>query len=569
MFTQIKKDLVKILQNYGYVIDPAVFSYPPNGEMGDLALPCFELARKMKKNPIELATEISSKVVDKKLSKIEAVGPYVNFYFLAGYFNKKILCRRTNYKKVPGQIMIEYSQPNTHKEFHIGHLRNAVLGASLVNLKRFCGREVFSANYIGDSGSHVAKWLWFFYKKYQGVLPVDKSDVFGKIYAEAVEDLSKNEKLAEEVSVIHRLIDQAINKKNNREKLSEEENKIFNDWKQTKDASLHYFQKVYELLNISFDLWFFESEEEFAGKKMLENLLENKKIAEIKNSDGAVIADLREHGLDVLVLIKSDGNLLYGAKDLPLGIKKFNQYKVEESYYIVDKRQSLYLKQVFKLLDLLGYEHKKKVHIDYDFVTLPDGAMSSRKGNVVIFNDFYQEVLNESLKQTEQRHSDWEKEKIEQTASKIALAGIKFFLLKYDNSSVIVFDVKKALSFDGDSGVYLLYVISRINSILKKKKPAKYLLDWKILQDKNERLLLQKIGQFSEVIEKADKTDSLVGVSVYLLELGQLFNSFYHNCPVLSAENKLQKMRLMLCLKTKEVLQQGLGILNIETLQEM
>jgi len=569
MFSPIKSTLIKILKKYGYNVEPGIFSVPPKIEMGDLALPCFDLAKKYKKNPVELAKDLSIKIQDSKIQRVEAVGPYLNFYFSPKFYNKTVLRNKIKFAKSKKRVMIEYSQPNTHKEFHIGHLRNAVLGSSLVNLKRFCGQNVLAANYLGDTGVHVAKWLWWFFKKYQGRLPEMKTDFLGKIYTEATFELEQNPDLTAEVSLMHQTLEKVLRKNFVREKMDENEKLIFEIWQKTKQASMKYFFGIYEILNIKFDLCFFESEEEFTGKKLLTDILNNNTLPQIKKSEGAIIADLREFNLDVLVLIKSDGNALYGAKDLPLGIKKFKKYKVDESVYIVDKRQSLYLQQIFKILSLLGYEKQIKKHIGYDFVTLPEGAMSSRKGNVVVFDDFYEEVLKKCLLETEKRHPDWPKIKIKKTAQVLALAGIKFFLLKYDNSSVIVFDVEKALAFEGDSGLYLLYVLARISSILKKSKISFLSGNADLLIETTEKKLLQKIAEFEEVLIKANEEDTLNGLCVYLLELGQIFNCFYHDCPILTVEKNLRQARLLLCQKTAEIMNIGLKILNIESLQEM
>ncbi|MFA6537464.1 MAG: arginine--tRNA ligase, partial [Patescibacteria group bacterium] len=317
MFSKIKIKLSSILKDHGYNVEPKIFSVPPKIEMGDLALPCFELAKSQKKNPVELAKEICAKVSDKRILRAEPIGPYVNFYFKPEYYNKEVLNHQVKFAPNSGKVMIEYSQPNTHKEFHIGHLRNAVLGSALVNLKRFCGQNILAVNYIGDTGVHVAKWLWWFFKKYQGVLPIEKTDVFGKIYTEATTELEKNPEFSVEVSLMHRILEKSIEKSFNNAELSDEEKNILETWQKTKSASLEYFKKIYQKLNIDFDLWFYESEEEVAGKKLISEILNSKKIPQIKKSEGAVIADLREFNLDVLVLIKSDGNALYGAKDLP------------------------------------------------------------------------------------------------------------------------------------------------------------------------------------------------------------------------------------------------------------
>ena len=571
----IKEKLAKLLtQKIGIEIKPESFTCPPNAAMGDLALPCFELGKSWGKNPAEAAKNAIvmlslSKHGNAQLKKAEVMGPYVNFTFKPAFLAKSVFkgaqggvrdrfagARDDGSLRSRGKVMIEYSQPNTHKEFHIGHLRNACLGASLVNLHRYLGNNVIAANYIGDTGVHVAKCLWNLQKFHAGeALPENKGEYLGKLYAEAVSRLEADEKLLPEVSAVQK-------------KLEKGDKELTALWQKTKEWSLESFYDIYKLLNNNFDVWFWESEEEKKGKGMIRRMLKNNLLPEVRVSEGAVIADLSAYGLDVLVLIKSDGNVLYGAKDLPLGIKKFKKFHVKKSIYVVDKRQELYLKQIFKLLDLLGYADKEKIHVSYDFVTLPEGAMASRKGNVVTFETFYAEVLQKSVAETKQRHADWSTEKVNDVAAKISLAAIKFFMLKYDNGSVIVFDADKALAFDGDTGPYLLYALARINSILVKAEEVNG-ADQRALKDPTEKSLMMHMLKFDEAVLLAAEENAPARICSYLIELAQAFNTFYHHCPVLQADEKTKAARLALCGKVRELLGKGLNLLNISIINEM
>ena len=532
---------------------------PPERRMGDFCFACFSLAKEQKKAPPELAKQLSDKINVAKSKIIESaqnIGPYVNL-FVDRRANKAVLISPLLPKTAKSKIMIEYSQPNTHKEFHIGHLRNACLGASLVNIYRALGNKVISANYIGDAGVHVAKCLWAllnYHKNEQ--YPQNKGEFLGTVYSQACALLEGREELNKEVSEIQK-------------KLEAGDKELTELWKKTKKWSLESFYRIYALLGIKFDEWFWESEEEKEGKKMLAQILKLKAIPHIKESQGAIIADLSEFGLDVLVLIKSDGNALYGAKDLPLGIKKFKKFKIDEAIYVVDNRQSLYLKQIFKLLNLLGFADKRKTHVAYDFVTLPEGAMASLKGNVVTFESFYAEILEKALAETKKRHTDWTGVKLEKTARIIALSAIKFNMLKYENNSVIVFDVNKALSFDGDSGPYLLYTVARINSVIAKKKGVVGGVDFSLLKEPSEKELILKISQFAEAVNNSQKANEPALLAGYLIELAHKFNNFYHHCPILSVEKSLQKSRLALLSKAKDALLLGLSLLNIESVGEM
>ncbi|MBI4994709.1 arginine--tRNA ligase [Candidatus Peregrinibacteria bacterium] len=590
---KIKEQLAKLLQQAGFEVDASDFVLPPDIKMGDLALPCFGLAKKFKKSPAEIGMDILQGISHPLASltlwrsgprqvrndngvvdRAEIVGPYVNFTFKRKWLLEQILCSPPFAPSLAGlrvgkmvqgdqqKVMVEYSQPNTHKEFHVGHLRNACLGAALVNILRTTGSKVITANYIGDTGVHVAKCLWYLERNNPELVVEkgqNKAEYLGKIYSEAVRLIAEKPELMVEIADVQ-------------SKLESGDRKLLKLWKKTKKWSMNDFERIYKVLGNKFDKWFWESEEEKNGRKLLGQIIKEGKIKEIKKSEGALIADLQEYGLDVLVLIKSDGNVLYGAKDLSLGIKKFEKYKVDKSIYVVDVRQTLYLKQIFKMLDLLGYSEKEKAHVSYDFVTLPEGAMASRKGNVVSFDKLFNEVLDKAKDETKTRHADWPQKLVEQIAQTIALSAIKFWILKYENNSVIVFDVNKATAFDGDTGPYVLYTIARINSLFEKSAAAKLKpksCKLELLAENIERELVLKIGMFNDAIKKAKTELDPSGLCKYLLELGQLFNNFYQKCRVIGENPELAGARLFLSNNVKDVLTKGLRLLNIKDVQMM
>ncbi|MFH0814757.1 MAG: arginine--tRNA ligase [Candidatus Falkowbacteria bacterium] len=576
---KIKEQLAKLLQQAGFDVSASDFVAPPDIKMGDLALPCFNLAKKMKKSPMDVGAEILRGISpslkrgrnDKRgdfIEELKIVGPYVNFTFKRKWLLEQILCSRQCRDEIylvstgGKRVMVEYSQPNTHKEFHVGHLRNACLGAAVVNILREAGKKVIVANYIGDTGVHVAKCIWYLEKNNPKLIiekGKNKAEYLGKVYSEAVNLLAEKPELMVEIAEVQK-------------RLEAGERKATALWKKTKKWSMDDFHKIYGILGNKFDEWFWESAEEKEGRKLLARIVKEGKIKEVKMSEGALIADLQEYGLDVLVLIKSDGNVLYGAKDLPLGIKKFEKYKIDKSIYVVDVRQSLYLKQIFKLLDLLGYDKKEKAHVSYDFVTLPEGAMASRKGNVVSFDSLFNAVLEKAKAETNARHVDWSTRQVEDVSTKLALAAIKFWILKYENNSVIVFDIDKATAFDGDTGPYVLYTIARINSLFEKASAAKLKqknckLD--LLVENIERELALKIGMFNDAVKKAEIELDPSGLCKYLLDLSQLFNNFYQKCRVIGENPELAAARLFLSNNVKDVLTKGLRLLNIKEVQMM
>ncbi|MEK7653467.1 MAG: arginine--tRNA ligase [Patescibacteria group bacterium] len=543
---------------------------PPDSSLGDLAVPCFYFSKLSRRSPNQIALELEEKIHPGGVIKsIKAVGPYLNFFIDAKIFGREAIKEIIKKKEKYGQlalaaekIMLEYSQPNTHKEFHIGHLRNAVLGASLVNVLRFSGYKVVPVNYIGDIGAHVAKCLWALNRFHKDEKPPEnKGKYLGVIYSEAVRKTEANPEFKKEADEVLM-------------KLEHGDKYFIALWKKTREWSLDEFNEIYKLLGVSFKRVFFESEVEKPGKKIVSELLE-KNIAE--KSDGAVIVNLEKYGLKNFILLKSDGSSLYSTKDLALAKLKFQKYKIEASLVVTDSRQNFYFEQLFKTLELIGFnpsdKHgagKKLVHIPYEFVTLKEGAMSSRSGNVVLFEDFYAQVLAQSKAETKKRHTDWPDKKIDEVAGKIALAAIKFNLLKVGNSNIIVFDIDEALSFDGFSGPYIQYTTSRIMSVLKK---AKFVTvgsaDFGRLKEELEKELILKIAEFPEAVKEAAENYQPSEVAKYLFELSHLFANFYQEVPILSAEEKTRYARLALCAAVRQVLVNGLELLGIDALEEM
>ncbi len=536
---------------------------PPENSMGDLSVPCFYLSKLTRISPNQIAIELKQKIkLDPFFRSIETAGPYLNFYLaediLAENVIKEIYKNKDKYGQLPmvnEKLMIEYSQPNTHKEFHVGHLRNVILGSALVNLQKFNGKKVIPANYIGDIGSHVAKCLWA-YDKFHKDEPEPKEhkgQYLGKIYTEAVKLCEENEDYKKEASEVQQKLEAG--------------DKYFTAlWKKTREWSLEEFKNIYKILGAEFDEIFYESQVEKPGKEIVKELLE-KKIAE--HSQGAVIIDLEKYDLKQFLLLKSDGSSLYSTKELALAKLKFEKYKIDSSYIVVDARQSFYFKQFFKTLEVMGFK-KDTRHISYEFVTLPEGAMSSRSGNIILFEDFFKEVFEMALVETAKRHTDWTEEENKSNAEKIALSAIKFSMIKTGRNNVIVFDPKEALSFDGFTGPYLQYTVTRINSILRKEKIKSLTnIDFSKLDKEKEKELLLSLAKFSQVIKSSAEALEPSQLAKYLFDLAKIFSSYYQEVPILNSETDDKLARLALILAIKQVLENGLKILGIESLERM
>lgn len=589
--SNISKKINKIIGD-GLVL-PEDFVYPPNSDMGDLSLPCFSLAKKLDKKPDEIVeTLIAGVKPDNEILSLKSAGPYLNIILNKNYFNGEVIEKIVKNKKKYGfgkigqkkKIMIEYSNVNTHKEYHIGHLRNICYGDAVNRILEANGYLVIPVSYVNDFGIHVAKTIWYFncllkgdkkdseifkelksfsvenfnakdFKLIWNFLPEGKKGfILGKIYAKSNTEIEKDKTAKQMIELVMK-------------KIESRRGEEFETWKKTRELSIKQFDEIYKDLGVNFKKYFYESEFIDQGKKMVDELL---KKGILKKSQGAIIADLEEYNLGVLVVIRSDGTMLYPVADLPLAKYKIKEFNLDESIYVVDNRQSLYFKQLFKILELM--EHKQKMtHLAYDFVKLPTGMMSSRMDNVITYYELKEEILKRAQRETGKRHSDWSVEKIKETAEKISIGAIKFEMIKVGAQNVINFDIEKALSFEGYTAAYIQYVYARIQSIFKKSKFKIQNSKFKVenLKENKEYGLILKIAKYPEIVERAGKNYDPSEIAKYLFELAQIFNDYYHSEPVLKAEEKIKQARLALLSSVAQVIENGLGLLGIEVVEEM
>jgi arginyl-tRNA synthetase len=547
---------------------------PPNRNMGDLAFPCFPLAKTLKKAPPAIAGELKQKAEAKKIpfvSEWKVAGPYLNMRLDTSLIGETVLEDIVNGKYFeqkltnnPPKSMIEYSQPNTHKEIHVGHMRNLCLGDALVRLHRYCGVNIIASTFPGDVGTHVAKCLWYL-KNYEKSQPPkeNKGAWLGAIYTKANNLLEEQRETDKEQANRNELT--AILKQ-----LHDGKGEHYDKWLETRQWSIDLMQEVYRWANVEFDKWYWESEVDADSVALV-----NKYYQEgffIKDQ-GAIGIDLSDDKLGFCLLIKSDGTGLYATKDIELARRKFEDFQVEKSLYVVDKRQAHHFKQVFKTLEKMGFEQAKDcVHLAYDFVELPDGAMSSRKGNIVPIGDLIIQMQDMITKQyLEKYRGQWPDEQIENTAYQVAAGAIKFGMNRIDPMKKIVFDMAEWLKLDGESGPYVQYVYARINSMILKinKDISKTKVDWSLLQKDQERALMIKLSEFNSHIQTATQTYRTSHLCSYLYDVSKLFNSFYAECPVANSEENIKQARLKLCYATAICLKQGLALLGIESPEQM
>ncbi len=558
----IAKKINKIFKKN--IVDKSILTYPPISEMGDLSLPCFSLAKQLKKNPHEIA-EFLLKELSSFLSNdfsLQVVGPYLNFKF-----NNKILLKvleeiskkKDEYGKnnlgSKKRVMVEYSNVNTHKQYHIGHLRNLCYGDSVCRLLSISGYDVIPVSYINDFGIHIAKTLWAFSEFQKSGKDIgkikNKGEFLGNLYVEATRKLKEQPHFKEVVNFLMK-------------KIESRQGEEYELWKKTREWSIEQFDRIYKEMNINFEHIFYESEFIDRGFKIVKNLLA-KRI--LKKSEGAIIADLEKYGLGVLVVLRSDGTALYPVADIPLAQEKFEKYNLDISIYVVDNRQTLYFKQLFKVLELLGYK-QEMVHLAYDFVKLPDGMISSRSGNIITYEELNHKLREKIYKETCSRHPDWSQEKIEKVVNVLSVGTIKFEMLKIGADQIITFDINKALSLDGFTIAYLEYTAARISSILRKASKQKSYIKEEIQINEKERSLIMVLAKYPEVVKKASKNYNPSEIAKYLFDLSRLFNDYYHQVKILNT-NIEREFRLFLIKSIRQIINNGLKLLGIECLEEM
>lgn len=560
---ELKSKIVSALS-----LSKADFSYPPKLEMGDLSLACFELAQEKAQSPAEVAKELAriasnNDELKNCFSRIEQIGPYLNFFIEAKFLAGRVLEEVARQKKYYGRnevgagrrVMIEYSNGNTHKEYHVGHLRNIAFGDSINRLLTASGYESIPVSYINDFGIHVAKaiWFWRLNKDYQNRLE-PKGYLLGQCYAEASRALAIDPTQKE---VVGKIMKQIESRRGDN----------YRTWQETRRWSISYFDKIYQELKVEFKEIFYESQVITEGLRVVEALKEK---GLLKLSQGAIIADLEEYGLGVLPIIRSDGTALYPVGDLALAGLKFAKYDLDESIYVVDVRQALYFKQLFKLLELSG-DVKPRLQLSYDFVTLPEGMMASRTGQVVTYQDLYSKVLAKAIEETSARHQDWSQGRAERVAKVLTVATIKFEMLKVSPDKTITFNINESLRFDGYTSCYLEYGYARLSSIVRKQgfRSRFSKVDPNLLVESKEKELLLKIAKYPKAVRLARHNYNPSEITKYLFELVQMSNDYYHEVNILKAEPGVRTARLALVKSIIQVLHNGFALLGIESLEEM
>lgn len=580
---QIKKfidELVK--QTYGIKPIQLNLNYPPDIELGNFSIGCFQLAKQLRKSPDQIAKELAKAcILQEPIFEVNATGPYFNLK-LSNQALFEITCLDAissgsdfgKSKPMGSQVMVEYLSPNTNKPLHLGHMRNGCLGMAISNILDATGHRVIKANLINDRGVHICKSMLAWQRWGEGATPEStgmKGDHFvGEWYVRYSQEAEKNVYLDEEVLEMLK-----------RWEVGDEE--IMARWRMMNNWVYRGFGMTYDRLGLAFDKIFYESETYKLGKDIISAGLEKGVFLKDAQGNTVFILPVPEFGLDKdgqakkITVLRPDGTSLYITQDIGTALMKVLMYNLNHSIYVVGSEQTYHFKSLFKMLESLGYEWAKGCHhLAYGMVYLPEGKMKSREGKVVDADNLMDEMCDLAAEEIKKRDHNGTlvEEEIRERAEKIGVGAIKFFLLRVGSQQDIYFDPAESISFDGFTGPYCQYAYARISGITRNA-PLTYQaveVDFSLLGNYEEFQLVQKLIQFEDELAGAAREYNPARLAIHVFEIAKAFNQFYNRHQVLNVNNnysKLTKARLALVEATGVVIKMGLKILGIEVLDKM
>lgn len=556
-----KKELGNILKKQVNVDVESLLEIPPDSSLGDLALPCFTLAKTLKQSPQQIAQSLSQKIKAPFIEKIEVKGSYVNFFLNKGLSAQTVLEEVFKQKEKYGHttqgkgktIVIDMSSPNIAKPFGIGHLRSTIIGNALHHIFITQGYKVIRVNHLGDWGTQFGKLITA-YKKWgkKAELMKDPIKYLLKLYVKFHEEAEKNASLEDDARLWFK-------------KLEEGNKEAVQLWKTFRELSLKEFKKIYKILNVDFESY---EGEAFYNNKMNAVLKELQAKHLLEESEGAHIVNLEKYNLTSAIIKKKDGATVYITRDLAAALYRKKTYKADKLLYEVGSEQKLHFQQLFKILELMGYSWAKDcVHITHGlYLDQERKKLATRKGKTVFMEDIITEAID-LAKRIIQKKNPKLKNK-EKVAEAVGVGAIIFNDLSSDRNNDIIFDMDKFLSFEGETGPYLQYTHARLCSILRKAKATKKLKDYGAYDDE-EHQIIKHVGQFPHVLQETIYHYKPSVLTRYLLDLAQRTNAYYVTHPILKTEEPLRSARLLLIHAVQKVLQQGLLLLNMKPLEEM
>ncbi|MFR8145458.1 MAG: arginine--tRNA ligase [Clostridia bacterium] len=534
---------------------------PKDSKMGDYALPCFKLAKQMRKSPVDIANGIKEEieVPNTYISKIDAINGFLNIFINNEMLVKDLLNEMENKKEAYGSsnigngknIIVEYSSPNIAKPFHVGHLRTTVIGRALYNMYKFFGYNTIGINHLGDWGTQFGKLIEG-YKRFGNEYNLEENpiDKLTEIYVRINELCKEDESALEDC-------------RNNFKKLEDGDEYCTNIWKKFKELSLKEFQRIYDILDVHFDS---NNGESFYTDKMPEIVEILRKNNKLVKSQGAEIVDLEYADIPPLMVAKSNGSTTYATRDLAAVVYRARTYDFDKCIYVVGSEQILHFKQVFEVAKYLDLDPKYTnglIHVPYGMVRLKTGRMSTREGTLIKLEDILNEAITRAKAIIEQKNPNLEGK--EEIAKKVGIGAVIFNDLSNNIIKDEVFDWDIMLNFQGETGPYIQYMYVRTNSILEKENYImnKDLVDISEIEE-NGMEVVKQLYKFEETIKQAiDKNEPSI-ISRYLIEISKLYSSFYNDNKILVEDEKIKNTRLCLTYMVGNVLKIGANLLGME-----
>ena len=541
----------------------ALIEVPPNKEMGDFAFPCFKLAKVFRKAPNMIAADLAENIeANGAISKVMPLGGYVNFFVnksqLAKTVINDVLTKKEKYGHSDlGQekaVVIDFSSPNIAKPFHIGHIRTTVIGNALYKIYDSQGYNVVRVNHLGDYGTQFGKLIVAF-KLWGSKEAVEANPIpeLLKLYVKFHEEAEQKPEMEDEARAWFTKLENG-----------DEEAKAL--WQWFRDESLKEFARVYDLLDIEFDSYAGES---FYSDKMdsvIETLKDKKLLVQ---SQGTNVVDLEEYNMPPALITKNDGSTLYMTRDLAAAIYRKNTYDFDKCIYVVGSQQSLHFQQLFKVLELMGYEWSKDlIHVPFGMVALEEGTMSTRKGRVVFLEDVLKQAVEKTKEIVLSKNPNYKN--VEQIAKQVGVGAVVFQELSNSRIKDYTFSWSRTLSFEGETGPYVQYTHARCCAVLRKaEEEVTTDINYDLLSDGDGAEVLKVIGSFNKSILAAMRKNEPHIITRFVLDLAQAFNKFYHDNPILVEDAELRKARLALVAATRQTIENALALLGMHAPERM
>ncbi|MGI6189520.1 MAG: arginine--tRNA ligase [Clostridiales bacterium] len=539
--------------------------YPPNAEMGDVALPCFKLSRILRKSPNQIAQELASSITPSQfIEKVEAVSGYLNFFINRPLFIEKVVDRIMVEQDKYGSsdigksrnIVIDYSAPNIAKPFHVGHLRSTVIGNSLRKIFEFMGYNCIGINYLGDWGTQFGKLITA-YNLWGSKQAVEEKGIkeLMRLYVKFHQEAEKNPSLEDEARSWFARMERG-------------DKQATELWQWFKDISIKEFEKVYDLMDVDFDYYTGES---FYNDKIEPIIEELKQKGLLIESQGALIVDLEQYDMPPCLILKKDGSTLYATRDIAAAIHRKREYGFDKCIYVTGASQSLHFQQWFKVIELMGYEWANDlIHVPFGIVSLGGEKLATRTGKVVLLEDIMSEAIKKTLEIIESKNPGLENK--EDVARHMGVGAVIFSDLYSNRIKDVSFSWDEILNFDGETGPYVQYTHARACSVIRKSEETTVddnNFNSRLLQTKEEYQLCKTLYEFPEKTRMALSQLEPSIITRYLVDLAQDFNRFYHEHPILVDDKELRKARLSLVKAAKITLANGLRLIGLKPLEKV